>query len=117
MLNLIFQLIKNSDGAYVPVDVYVLRVWWVHWCWVRVLKGHMTLQVINTWQCCRLVWRSVTQGTAQSHGIGSAAWDTVFWVLFEMQFTANSYIHPTIWRTEAGVCVFVQERNWVLQSK
>lgn len=59
---------------------------------VCMLKGHMALQVINTWQHCCHAWRSVTRGTTQWQGIGSAAWDTVFYFLFDMQFRVSSYI-------------------------
>lgn len=82
-----FELLKLIDSAPVCECVSVsvmspLALMGVEG--VCVLNGHMTLRVINTWQCCCLAWRSVTQGTARSYGIGSAAWDTVFWFLFEI---------------------------------
>lgn len=71
------------------------------------LKGHMTLWVINTWQCCCLAWGSVTQETAQSRGIGLAARDAVICFLFEMQFTASSLYHTTAWRAGTSRCACV----------
>lgn len=66
--------------ARVPVDVNVLRVWWVHWHWLGWERVHWRA----TWHCglltlhCAAVWPEAVlpREPAQSHGIGSAARDT-----------------------------------------